>query len=41
MSGSGSTVFAVIRNNADAEYLARRAKVAVDPELWTCVCETR
>ena len=41
MSGSGSTVFAVIRNHADAEYLARRAKVAVDPELWTCVCETR
>jgi 4-diphosphocytidyl-2-C-methyl-D-erythritol kinase len=41
MSGSGSTVFAVIRDNADAEYLARRAKLAVDPELWTCVCETR
>ena len=41
MSGSGSTVFAVLRDRADAEYLARRAKLAVDPELWTCVCETR
>jgi 4-diphosphocytidyl-2-C-methyl-D-erythritol kinase len=41
MSGSGSTVFAVIRDNTDAEHLARRAKLAVDPELWTCVCETR
>ena len=41
MSGSGSTIFAVIHNDADAEYLASRARVAVDPELWTCVCETR
>jgi 4-diphosphocytidyl-2-C-methyl-D-erythritol kinase len=41
MSGSGSTVFAVLRDRADAEYLAKRAKVAVEPELWTCVCETR
>jgi 4-diphosphocytidyl-2-C-methyl-D-erythritol kinase len=41
MSGSGSTVFAMIRDNVDVEYLARRAKLAVDPELWTCVCETQ
>jgi len=41
MSGSGSTVFAVIRPNADADVLAERAKAELDPELWTCVCHTR
>ena len=41
MSGSGSTVFAVIRNDADAEHLARQAKAELDLELWTCACETR
>ena len=41
MSGSGSTTFAVIRNHADAEHLARQAKAELDPELWTCACETR
>lgn len=41
MSGSGSTVFAVLRDRADADHLARQAKVALDSELWTRVCETR
>jgi 4-diphosphocytidyl-2-C-methyl-D-erythritol kinase len=41
MSGSGSTVFAVLRSKADADLLAERAKAKLDPELWTCVCETR
>jgi 4-diphosphocytidyl-2-C-methyl-D-erythritol kinase len=41
MSGSGSTVFAVIRDRADADHVARRAKGELDPELWTCECETR
>ena len=41
MSGSGSTVFAVLRENADANVITKRAKTEVDPELWTCVCETR
>src|SRR4030095_1171269 len=41
MSGSGSTVFAVMRENADAALVAKRAKATLDPELWTCVCETR
>ena len=41
MSGSGSTVFAVIRDNADVDRLAMRAKAELDPELWTCACETR
>lgn len=41
MSGSGSTVFAVMREGADAEVLAKRAKSHLDLELWTCACETR
>src|SRR6476620_11342011 len=41
MSGSGATVFAVLRSNADADLLAKRSKAELDPELWTCVCETR
>src|SRR5215475_7026195 len=41
MSGSGSTVFAVLRDRLHSDHLARQAKVALDPELWTCVCETR
>ena len=40
MSGSGSTMFAVIRENADADSVAKRAKEALDSELWTCACET-
>src|SRR6516162_4568223 len=40
MSGSGSTVFAVIRDDADGHLLANRAKGELDSELWTCVCET-
>jgi 4-diphosphocytidyl-2-C-methyl-D-erythritol kinase len=41
MSGSGSTVFAVLRENADVNVIAKRAKAELDPELWTCVCKTR
>jgi len=40
MSGSGSTMFAVMRSNADADSVAKRAKAALDPELWTCACKT-
>jgi 4-diphosphocytidyl-2-C-methyl-D-erythritol kinase len=40
MSGSGSTLFAVMREHADADSVAKRAKAALDPELWTCGCET-
>jgi 4-diphosphocytidyl-2-C-methyl-D-erythritol kinase len=39
MSGSGSTLFAVLRPNVDASVLARRAKWELDPELWTCACQ--
>jgi 4-diphosphocytidyl-2-C-methyl-D-erythritol kinase len=40
MSGSGSTVFAVTRPNADVDRLATRATSELDAELWTCICET-
>lgn len=40
MSGSGSTMFAVLREKLDAASLAGRAKAALDPELWTCACQT-
>ena len=41
MSGSGSTVFAVLPSNTDAGLVAKRAKAQLDPELWTCTAETR
>jgi 4-diphosphocytidyl-2-C-methyl-D-erythritol kinase len=40
MSGSGATVFAVLREGADVDLLATRAKGELDPQLWTCACET-
>jgi len=40
MSGSGSTMFAVMHENADADSVANRAKAGLDPELWTHACNT-
>jgi len=40
MSGSGSTVFAVMRDNADVDLVAKRAREKLDREIWTCACET-
>src|SRR5436305_3245995 len=40
MSGSGSTVFAVLRENADVDLLTKRAREELDREIWTCACET-
>jgi 4-diphosphocytidyl-2-C-methyl-D-erythritol kinase len=40
MSGSGSTMFALMRPNVDPELLATRAKTELDSELWTYACET-
>jgi 4-diphosphocytidyl-2-C-methyl-D-erythritol kinase len=40
MSGSGSTMFAVMRENADVDSVANRAKAELDPELWTRACNT-
>src|SRR5437762_2387507 len=40
MSGSGSTIFAVMQEGADRDLLVKRAKAELDPELWTYVCKT-
>src|SRR5947207_9871026 len=40
MSGSGSTIFAVLRNKQDAEAIAEPVHDQLDPKLWTCACET-
>ena len=40
LSGSGSTVFAVLKNAKDSEKLPDRARAELDPELWTFFCET-
>ena len=40
MSGSGSTVFAVLRATAEAQSLAARARAELDPMLWTLACAT-
>ena len=40
MSGSGSTIFAVLRLEVDAESVAARARDELDRELWSCVCQT-
>src|SRR5437763_7253624 len=40
MSGSGSTVFAVLREKADVDLVAKRARNELDGEIWTCACET-
>jgi 4-diphosphocytidyl-2-C-methyl-D-erythritol kinase len=40
MSGSGSTVFAVLRENADVDLLAKRAREELDREIWTLATQT-
>jgi 4-diphosphocytidyl-2-C-methyl-D-erythritol kinase len=40
MSGSGSTVFAVLRESAGGEELAMRARQQIDATLWAHVCES-
>lgn len=40
LSGSGSTVFAILRDENPAESLAARARSELDPELWTCAGKT-
>ena len=40
MSGSGSTIFAVIRPEAEAKTLADRARNELDRRIWTRSCET-
>jgi 4-diphosphocytidyl-2-C-methyl-D-erythritol kinase len=40
MSGSGSTMMAVLTNEGQGEQLAERAKAELDPNLWTCEVRT-
>jgi 4-diphosphocytidyl-2-C-methyl-D-erythritol kinase len=40
MAGSGSTVFAVVPEQASAEALITRARKELDPNLWACFCQT-
>ena len=40
MSGSGSTVFAVLRPKVDVDLLTNRAREELDREIWTSACET-
>jgi len=40
MSGSGSTVFAALREGAAGQELATRTRQQIDPSLWTNACET-
>lgn len=38
MSGSGSTMFAVLRPGADVDVISKRAKQELDPRLWSFAC---
>ncbi len=40
LSGSGSTVFAVLCGDADAEKLAARVRENLDSAMWTHICTT-
>ena len=40
LSGSGSTMFAVLRDGETGVALAQRARAELDPVLWTCACAT-
>ena len=40
MSGSGSTVFAIMREKADVDPVSARARKEMDQKIWTCACET-
>jgi 4-diphosphocytidyl-2-C-methyl-D-erythritol kinase len=38
LSGSGSTLFAVLRDDADAEILTARVRKNLDSNMWTHIC---
>ncbi len=40
MAGSGSTMFAILREPATADSLVARAGSELDQKLWSCACET-
>jgi 4-diphosphocytidyl-2-C-methyl-D-erythritol kinase len=39
LSGSGSTMFAVLRDAGGADALANRARAELDPALWSCAAQ--
>jgi len=41
MSGSGSTVFAILRDPKKAAPLSERIRAEIDPTIWLFACETR
>jgi 4-diphosphocytidyl-2-C-methyl-D-erythritol kinase len=41
MSGSGSTMFAVLRNETHGPALAQKARAEFGEALWTCACQTQ
>jgi 4-diphosphocytidyl-2-C-methyl-D-erythritol kinase len=41
LSGSGSTVFAVMRPNVNVDLVGKRARAELDPRLWMFACETK
>jgi 4-diphosphocytidyl-2-C-methyl-D-erythritol kinase len=40
MSGSGSTVFVVLRDPTSADAVLARARDELDSQMWACVCQT-
>jgi 4-diphosphocytidyl-2-C-methyl-D-erythritol kinase len=40
MSGSGSTMFAVMKDPQKGDVLSQRAREQLDPKLWTCEAQT-
>ena len=40
MSGSGSTMFAVLKDRKSGEAVEERARKELDPKLWTCIATT-
>ena len=40
LSGSGSTVFAIMREKADVDLLSTRARKEMDQKIWSCATET-
>jgi 4-diphosphocytidyl-2-C-methyl-D-erythritol kinase len=41
LSGSGSTVFAILRDATSADVITSRARAELDPNLWAFPCEIR
>jgi 4-diphosphocytidyl-2-C-methyl-D-erythritol kinase len=40
MSGSGSTLFALLHEGSAAQKLITHVRAEIDPTLWTCICKS-